>query len=101
MKAKLPDKARKSLSVARIEPREVIERTLITVTPAAYAQFDVQLDAPPKPNERLRKTMNALCLGRMNNNLATKPPYFTELVTVRSRAPGSRLLPASAPMIRR
>ncbi|AZO10490.1 MULTISPECIES: DUF1778 domain-containing protein [unclassified Mesorhizobium] len=59
MKTKLPDKARKGISDAPIEPKELLDRTLITVTAAAYAQFVAQLDAPPKPNERLRKTMNA------------------------------------------
>ena len=35
----------------------LLERTLFTVSPNAYRQFLVRLDAPPKPNRRLLKTM--------------------------------------------
>ena len=32
--------------------------TLFRMTPAAFATFTAMLDAPPQPNERLRKLMN-------------------------------------------
>jgi uncharacterized protein (DUF1778 family) len=35
----------------------LLDRTLFTVSPQAYRQFLDRLDAPPQPNERLRKTM--------------------------------------------
>src|SRR5712672_790049 len=35
----------------------LLDRTVFTVSPAAYAEFPVRLDAPPQPNERLRRTM--------------------------------------------
>jgi uncharacterized protein (DUF1778 family) len=35
----------------------LLDRTVFTVSPAAYAAFLARLDAPPKPNERLRRTM--------------------------------------------
>lgn len=35
----------------------LLDRALISVSPKAYAEFVKRLDAPPKPNERLRKTM--------------------------------------------
>ena len=35
----------------------LLDRTLFTVSPQAYRQFLERLDAPPQPNERLRKTM--------------------------------------------
>jgi uncharacterized protein (DUF1778 family) len=35
----------------------LLDRTLFTVGPQAYRQFLDRLDAPPQPNERLRKTM--------------------------------------------
>ena len=37
----------------------LLDRTLITVSPKAYRQFLARLDAPPKPNKRLLKTMQA------------------------------------------
>ncbi len=33
------------------------DRTILTVSPKAYAEFLARLDAPLKPNERLRRTM--------------------------------------------
>jgi uncharacterized protein (DUF1778 family) len=33
------------------------DRTVLTVSPKAYAEFVARLDAPPQPNERLRRTM--------------------------------------------
>src|SRR4051812_48159833 len=37
----------------------LLDRALISVSPKAYAEFIARLDAPPKPNERLRRTMRA------------------------------------------
>lgn len=35
----------------------LLDRTVLTVSPKAYAEFLARLDAPPKPNERLQQTM--------------------------------------------
>ncbi|HEY2137193.1 MAG TPA: DUF1778 domain-containing protein [Xanthobacteraceae bacterium] len=35
----------------------LLDRTVFTVSREAYAEFLARLDAPPKPNERLRRTM--------------------------------------------
>ncbi len=35
----------------------LLDRTVFTVSPAAYAEFLARLDAPPQPNQRLRRTM--------------------------------------------
>ena len=35
----------------------LLDRTVLTVSPKAYAEFLARLDAPPKPNERLQKTL--------------------------------------------
>jgi uncharacterized protein (DUF1778 family) len=35
----------------------LLDRTVLTVSPEAYAQFVKQLDAAPTPNARLRKTL--------------------------------------------
>jgi uncharacterized protein (DUF1778 family) len=37
----------------------VLDRTLIAVSGTAYAEFVKRLDAPAKPNDRLRRTMKA------------------------------------------
>jgi uncharacterized protein (DUF1778 family) len=37
----------------------LLDRTVLTVSPKAYAEFLARLDAPPRPNGRLRKTMKA------------------------------------------
>lgn len=37
----------------------LLDQTIIRAAPAAYAAFLERLDAPPQPNERLRKTMQA------------------------------------------
>jgi len=37
----------------------LLDRALIAVSPKAYDEFVARLDAPPKPNERLRRTMRA------------------------------------------
>jgi uncharacterized protein (DUF1778 family) len=35
----------------------LLDRTIFTASPKAYAEFQARLDAPPQPNERLRKTL--------------------------------------------
>ncbi len=35
----------------------LLDQALISVSPKAYAEFLARLDAPAKPNERLRRTM--------------------------------------------
>jgi len=35
----------------------LLDRTVITVSPKAYAEFLARLDAPPEPNERLKKSL--------------------------------------------
>ena len=35
----------------------LLGRTVFTVGAAAYAEFLARLDAPPQPNERLRRTL--------------------------------------------
>jgi len=46
------------LEAARIAAEEaLLNQAVITVKPKAYAEFLAKLDAPPKPNQRLRKTM--------------------------------------------
>ncbi len=37
----------------------LLDRALIGVSPKAFADFLTRLDAPAKPNERLRRTMRA------------------------------------------
>lgn len=37
----------------------LVDRALLAVSPQAYAAFLKRLDAPPKPNDRLRQTMRA------------------------------------------
>jgi uncharacterized protein (DUF1778 family) len=37
----------------------LLDRTVFSVSPKAYAEFLKRLDAPPQPNERLRRTMRA------------------------------------------
>ena len=36
----------------------LLDQVMMAVTPQAYAQFLNRLDMPPKPNDRLRKTMS-------------------------------------------
>lgn len=35
----------------------ILDRTVFTMDPAAYAKFVARLDAPPRPNARLRRTL--------------------------------------------
>jgi len=37
----------------------LLDRTMFSVSPRAYAEFLKRLDAPPQPNDRLRRTMRA------------------------------------------
>jgi uncharacterized protein (DUF1778 family) len=43
----------------RAAEEELLDRTLFVVSPTAYAKFVALLDAPPQPNARLRRTMQA------------------------------------------
>jgi len=43
----------------RAAEEELLDRTNFVVSPAAYSKFVAMLDAPPKPSERLRRTMQA------------------------------------------
>ena len=46
------------LEAARQAAEEtLLDRTIFWVSPQAYAEFIALLDAPPQPNERLRKTI--------------------------------------------
>ena len=46
------------LDAARRAANEtILDRTLFRMTPAAFATFTAMLDAPPQPNERLRKLL--------------------------------------------
>lgn len=41
----------------RAAEQSLLDRTVFTVSPKAYAEFLARLDVPPKPNNRLRQTM--------------------------------------------
>jgi uncharacterized protein (DUF1778 family) len=41
----------------RAAEEELVGRAMLAVSPKAYAQFVARLDAQPKPNARLRRTM--------------------------------------------
>jgi uncharacterized protein (DUF1778 family) len=46
------------LDAARLAAVEaLLDQAIITVSPEMYAEFIARLDMPPRPNERLRKTM--------------------------------------------
>jgi uncharacterized protein (DUF1778 family) len=48
------------LDVTRRAAEEaVLDQALLRVGSEAFASFQARLDAPPEPNERLRKTMHA------------------------------------------
>ena len=38
---------------------ELLDRTIFVVSPAIYSKLLAMLDAPTKPNERLRRTLQA------------------------------------------
>ena len=47
------------LDAARRAAEEaLLDRTVLAVSPEAYAAFLARLDEPPKPNDRLRRTMH-------------------------------------------
>lgn len=41
----------------RVAEETLLDRTIFTVNPKTYAEFLARLDAPPQPNDRLRRTM--------------------------------------------
>ena len=48
------------LGAARRAAEEtLLDQTLFLVSPATYVKFLARLDSPPKPNERLRRTLKA------------------------------------------
>lgn len=48
------------LEAARRAAEEtMLDRSLVQVSPEAYEAFLARLDAPPQPNDRLKKTMQA------------------------------------------
>ena len=48
------------LSAARrAAEEELLDRTIFVVSPSAYSKFLTMLDAPPRANARLRRTMQA------------------------------------------
>ena len=49
------------LGAARRAAEEaLLDRAIFVVSPATYSKFLAMLDAPPQPNERLRRTMQAM-----------------------------------------
>ena len=38
----------------------LLDRTVLMVSPKAYAEFLARLDAPPQPNQRLQKTLRTI-----------------------------------------
>jgi uncharacterized protein (DUF1778 family) len=63
----LIDRAAKSLgktrtdfvldSARRAAEDALLDRTVLSVSPKAYAEFLARLDSPPRPNARLKRTM--------------------------------------------
>jgi uncharacterized protein (DUF1778 family) len=46
------------LESARLAAEDaLLDQVIMAATPHAFAQFQARLDMPPKPNDRLRKTM--------------------------------------------
>jgi uncharacterized protein (DUF1778 family) len=49
-----------NLSAARrAAEEELLDRTIVVVSPATYSKFLAMLDPPPRPNECLRRRMQA------------------------------------------
>jgi uncharacterized protein (DUF1778 family) len=44
-------------SARRAAQDALLDQTLFKVSPSVYAEFVARLDAPPAPNDRLRRTM--------------------------------------------
>src|SRR3954454_19104533 len=47
-------------AVRRAAEDALLDRTVFAVSPEAYAEFLARLDAPPKPNARLRRTLRTI-----------------------------------------
>ena len=46
------------LDAARVAAEDaLLDRTVFVVNPKAYAEFQARLDAPPRPNARLRRSL--------------------------------------------
>jgi len=46
------------LDAARLAAEDaLLDRTVFVITPKAYAEFLARLDAPPRPNTRLRRSL--------------------------------------------
>ena len=46
------------LDAARIAAEDaLLDRTAFAISPKAYAEFLARLDAPPRPNDRLRRSL--------------------------------------------
>jgi uncharacterized protein (DUF1778 family) len=46
------------LDAARLAAEDaLLDRTVLAVDPRTYSEFLARLDAPPKPNDRLRRTL--------------------------------------------
>jgi uncharacterized protein (DUF1778 family) len=41
----------------RFAEETILDQTVLKINPGAYAEFLARLDAPPQPNERLRKAL--------------------------------------------
>jgi uncharacterized protein (DUF1778 family) len=41
----------------RAAEEALLDRTILSASPSAYAEFLARLDAPPQPNERLRRSL--------------------------------------------
>jgi uncharacterized protein (DUF1778 family) len=49
------------LSAARRAAEDaLLDRTVFVVNPKAYAEFLIRLDAPPRPNARLRRSLQTV-----------------------------------------
>lgn len=46
-------------AASRAAEETLLDRALVSASPAAFAEFVARLDAPAKPNEQLRRTMQA------------------------------------------
>jgi len=63
------------LDAARQAAEEaLLDRTVWTVSPKAYAEFLARLDAPPRPNRRLQK--NHADPGSLGVSVSLLPPAF-------------------------
>ena len=61
--AALTDRTRTDfvLSAARRAAEDaLLDRTVFVVNPKAYAEFLIRLDAPPRPNARLRRSLQTV-----------------------------------------